>query len=104
MGPVGGTGTATGRTSVRGGWGLVCYGRFLMRRIVTLAVVAGMAAASVAPAFAARRHAADPQPQVGAAQPGYYVIRWDNTGICQIWNEQLTSKPKEWPSTYKVVS
>jgi hypothetical protein len=75
-----------------------------MRRFVTLAVVAGMAAASVAPAFAARRHAADPQPQVGAAQPGYYVIRWDNTGICQIWNEQLTSKPKEWPSTYKVVS
>ena len=75
-----------------------------MRRFVTLAVVAGMAAASVAPAFAARRHAADPQPQVGAVQPGYYVIRWDNTGICQIWNEQLTSKPKEWPSTYKVVS
>ncbi|WP_407156005.1 hypothetical protein [Bradyrhizobium sp. STM 3557] len=75
-----------------------------MRRFVTLAVVAGLAAASVAPAFAARRHAADPQPQVGAAQPGYYVIRWDNTGICQIWNEQLTSKPTEWPSTYKVVS
>jgi hypothetical protein len=75
-----------------------------MRRFVTFAVVAGMAAASVAPAFAARRRAADPQPQVGAAAPGYYVIRWDNTGICQIWNEQLTSKPKEWPSTYKVVS
>jgi hypothetical protein len=75
-----------------------------MRRFVTLAVVAGMAAASVAPAIAAHRHAADPQPQVGAAQPGYYVIRWDNTGICQIWNEQLTSKPTEWPSTYKVIS
>jgi hypothetical protein len=75
-----------------------------MRRFVTLAVVAGLAAASVAPAVAARRHVADPQPQVGAAQAGYYVIRWDNTGICQIWNEQLTSKPKEWPSTYKVVS
>jgi hypothetical protein len=75
-----------------------------MRRFVTLAVAAAMAAASVAPAFAARRHAADPQPQVGAAQAGYYVIRWDNTGICQIWNEQLTAKPTEWPSTYKVVS
>jgi hypothetical protein len=76
-----------------------------MRRFVTFAVAAAVAAASVAPAFAARRHPAAPaEPQVGAAQPGYYVIRWDNTGICQIWNEQLTSKPKEWPSTYKVVS
>jgi len=38
------------------------------------------------------------------AQAGYYVIRWDNTGICQIWNEELTSKPLQWPSDYKVVS
>ena len=37
-------------------------------------------------------------------QAGYYVIRWDNTGICQIWNEELTSKPLQWPSDYKVVS
>jgi hypothetical protein len=35
---------------------------------------------------------------------GYYVIRWENTGICQIWNEDLKSKPMEWPSHYKVVS
>jgi len=77
-----------------------------MRRFVTLAVAAGITAASLAPAIAAHhRHAPAPmQPQVGAAQPGYYVIRWDNTGICQIWNEQLTVKPAEWPSTYKVVS
>jgi hypothetical protein len=76
-----------------------------MRRFVTFAVAAAIAAASVAtPAFAARRHHAPAEPQVGAAQPGYYVIRWDNTGICQIWNEQLTRKPAEWPSTYKVVS
>ena len=38
------------------------------------------------------------------AQAGYYVIRWDNTGICQIWNEEMTSKPLQWPSDYKVVS
>ena len=76
-----------------------------MRRLLTLAVTAAIAAASVAaPAFAARRHAAPAEPQVGAAQPGYYVIRWDNTGICQIWNEQLQTKPKEWPSAYKVLS
>ncbi len=38
------------------------------------------------------------------AQAGYYVIRWDNTGICQIWNDELTFKPMRWPSDYKVVS
>ena len=38
------------------------------------------------------------------AQAGYYVIRWDNTGICQIWNEDLQQKPLHWPSDYKVVS
>jgi hypothetical protein len=32
------------------------------------------------------------------------VIRWDNTGICQIWNEDLQYKPMQWPSDYKVVS
>ncbi len=41
---------------------------------------------------------------VSPAQAGYYVIRWDNTGICQIWNEELTFKPMQWPSDYKVVS
>ena len=76
-----------------------------MRRFVTLAAAAAVAAASVAPALAAHRHHAVPtEPQVGAAQAGYYVTRWDNTGICQIWNEQLTAKPTQWPSTYKVVS
>jgi hypothetical protein len=39
-----------------------------------------------------------------AQAANYYVIRWENTGICQIWNEDLTHKPLEWPSHYKVVS
>ena len=39
-----------------------------------------------------------------AEAAGYYVIRWENTGICQIWNEDLQQKPMQWPSTYKVVS
>jgi hypothetical protein len=38
------------------------------------------------------------------AQAGYYVIRWENTGICQVWNEDLRYKPWEWVSHYKVVS
>jgi hypothetical protein len=39
-----------------------------------------------------------------AQAAAYYVIRWENTGICQIWNQDLTQKPWEWPSHYKVVS
>jgi hypothetical protein len=62
-----------------------------MRRITTiLSALVGIAAVSciAAPAQAA----------------AYYVIRWENTGICQIWNEDLNHKPLEWPSHYKVVS
>ena len=60
-----------------------------MRRVTALCAAAGIAASSLA--------------VVSPAQAGYYVIRWENTGICQIWNEELTSKPLQWPSTYKVV-
>ena len=61
-----------------------------MRRITTLTIAAGIAASTftVAP----------------PAKAGYNVIRWENTGICQIWNEELQYKPMEWPSHYKVVS
>ena len=38
------------------------------------------------------------------AQAGYYVIRWDNTGICQIWNTDLQQQPIHFLSDYKVVS
>jgi hypothetical protein len=41
---------------------------------------------------------------VSPAQAGYYLIRYDNTGVCQLWNESLTMKPMHWPSDYKVVS
>jgi hypothetical protein len=61
-----------------------------MRRAFTLCAAAGVAAAALAIA--------------APAQAGYYVIRWDNTGVCQIWNQDLKYKPLEWPSTYKVVS
>jgi hypothetical protein len=61
-----------------------------MRRFTALCAAAGIAAAALA--VAAPAHA------------GYYVIRWENTGICQIWNEDLRYKPLEWPSHYKVVS
>jgi hypothetical protein len=32
------------------------------------------------------------------------VIRWDNTGVCQIWNTDLQEKPWHLFSEYKVVS
>ncbi|EJN10731.1 hypothetical protein PMI42_05986 [Bradyrhizobium sp. YR681] len=72
-----------------------------MRRVLALCAVAGIASSVLAmPAFA--RPAA---PVSASPAPGYYVIRWDNTGICQVWNEQLHYKPLQWgPSTYKVVS
>jgi hypothetical protein len=62
-----------------------------MRRVLALCAVAGVASS----VFAAP----------ASAKVGYYVIRWDNTGICQVWNEDLHYKPPQWGvSTYKVVS
>jgi hypothetical protein len=62
-----------------------------MRRVLALCALAGIASSVFAvPA---------------SAKVGYYVIRWDNTGICQVWNEDLKYKPLQWGvSTYKVVS
>ena len=37
------------------------------------------------PSSLPRAAVARPMPQ----QSGYYVIRWDNTGVCQIWNTEL---------------
>ncbi|MBI5265478.1 MAG: hypothetical protein HY852_27100 [Bradyrhizobium sp.] len=62
-----------------------------MRRVVLLCAAAGIAASAQAASAA-------------PARTGYYVIRWENTGICQIWNEELKYKPLQWPSTYKIVS
>jgi hypothetical protein len=39
-----------------------------------------------------------------APPSGYYVIRWDNTGVCQIWNTELKEQPVRFLSDYKVVS
>lgn len=37
-------------------------------------------------------------------QSGYYVIRWNDTGVCQIWNTDMSQKPWQIFSQYKVVS
>ncbi|MGA7807841.1 hypothetical protein [Bradyrhizobium sp.] len=61
-----------------------------MRRATALFAAAGFAVAALAVA--------------SPAQAGYYLIRWDNTGVCQVWSENFTMKPMRWPSDYKVVS
>jgi hypothetical protein len=61
-----------------------------MRRITALCAAACIAVAALA--------------VVSPAEAGYYVIRWDNTGVCQIWSQELKFKPLQRPSNYKVVS
>ncbi len=36
------------------------------------------------------------------AEAAFHLIRWQGTGICQIWDESVPTKP--WPSDYKVAS
>jgi hypothetical protein len=36
------------------------------------------------------------------AQASYKLIRWDFTGICQIWNNELPFQPS--PSRYKTIN
>jgi len=61
-----------------------------MRRVTTLCATACIVVSALAVA--------------GPAQAGYYLIRWDNTGVCQVWSESFQMKPLRWPSDYKVVS
>ena len=61
-----------------------------MRRVTTLCATACIIVSALA--------------VVSPAQAGYYLIRWDNTGVCQVWNESFQMKPPRWPSDYKVVS
>ena len=62
-----------------------------MHRITTLCAVAALALSAAA--------------TVGTVEAApYHLIRWDNTGYCQIWDLGLTIKPVRWPADYEVVS
>ena len=61
-----------------------------MRRVTALCAAAAILASTAA--------VARPAPK------GYYVIRWDNTGVCTIWNTELQEKPWHFFSDYEVVS
>jgi hypothetical protein len=64
--------------------------RFFMRRATVLSAAAGIAISALVVA--------------SPAQAGYYLIRWDNTGVCQVWSEGLSFTPLRWPSDYEIVS
>src|ERR1700732_2626552 len=81
---------AAGHRTCRGAGTIFPWRRFVMRRVTALCAAAGIAVSGLVVA--------------SAAQAGYYVIRWDNPGICKIWKEEMTSKPLQWPSDYQVVS
>ncbi|QQO16489.1 hypothetical protein JJB99_10215 [Bradyrhizobium diazoefficiens] len=59
-----------------------------MRRISVLCAAAGLAVTAFV--------AASP------AQASYHLIRWQDTGFCQIWDDSIPTTP--WPSDYHRVS
>ena len=57
-------------------------------RLTTLCAAAVIAASSFA--------------VVSPAQAAFHLIKWSGTGICQVWDESVPTKP--FPSDYRVVS
>jgi hypothetical protein len=61
-----------------------------MRRLTALCAAAGIAMSAfvvISPAQAAP----------------WSLVRYDNTGYCQIWDSGLSFKPLRWPSDYKPI-
>jgi hypothetical protein len=56
-----------------------------MLRLTALAATAGLALAAASPAEAA-----------------FHLIRWQGTGICQVWDQSVPTKP--FPASYQTVS
>jgi hypothetical protein len=59
-----------------------------MRRFTALCAAAGIALSALV--------------VVSPAQAAFHLIRWDGTGICQVWDDSLPTRP--WPSDYRNVS
>jgi hypothetical protein len=60
-----------------------------MRRFSALCAAAGLGLAALAASSPAH---ADP----------FHLIRWADTGFCQIWDEGIATTP--WPSNYTIIS
>ena len=61
-----------------------------MRRAISLCAAAGIALSTIVVANSAQ------------AAP-WYLVRYDNTGVCQVFDQAGPFKPLAWPSTYKPV-
>ena len=59
-----------------------------MRRISTLCAAAGLAVTALA--------------ATSPAKADYHLIRWHDTGFCQIWDQSIPTVP--FPANYSVVS
>jgi hypothetical protein len=60
-----------------------------MRRISLLSAAAGLALAALSASTPAK---ADP----------FHLIRWSDTGFCQIWDQGVPTMP--WPGNFEIVS
>ena len=59
-----------------------------MRRISIVCAAAGLAVTALA--------------ATSPARAGFHVIRWQNTGFCQVWDNSVPTHP--WPANYRVVT
>ena len=59
-----------------------------MLRLTALAATAGLALTALA--------------ATSPAEAAFHLIRWEGTGVCQIWDQSIPGKPI--PSTYKTIS
>ena len=59
-----------------------------MLRLTALAATAGLALTALA--------------ATSPAEAAFHLIRWEGTGVCQIWDQSIPGKPI--PSNYKTVS
>lgn len=59
-----------------------------MLRLTALAATAGVALTAVV--------------ATSPAEAAFHLIRWEGTGVCQVWDQSIPTKPM--PSNYKTVS
>jgi hypothetical protein len=75
----------------------ISKGEIFMRRVTAFCAAVTIAATTLVSGAAFAKH-------MRAPDNGYYVIRWNNTGVCTIWNTDLQEKPWHFFSDYAVVS
>jgi hypothetical protein len=59
-----------------------------MLRLAALAATAGLALTAVV--------------ATSPAEAAFHLIRWEGTGVCQVWDQSIPTKPM--PANYKTVS